>query len=65
MGHYDDQYEEEAKLKSSQERRIKSDAIDFLQNALSSLRGQHPTTRAISIAITHIETAILWLQKSS
>jgi hypothetical protein len=41
---------------------MKTSAITDLESALTTLR-EAPPSREISIAITHIETAILWLKK--
>jgi hypothetical protein len=73
MGHYSEQYDAEAdriQAKRDQEQQdAKADEQGRKKSALldleSSLTAFHagPKSREISIAITHIETAILWLRK--
>jgi hypothetical protein len=66
MGHYDDQYEEAQKQEIERaellDQLARGEALRTLDVALAAAR-KVPASRDISIAITHIETAILWLKK--
>jgi hypothetical protein len=66
MGHYDDLYDARAEEQERTARQLKAektqDALFALENALKDVRAI-PAGRETSIAITHIETAILWLKK--
>ena len=62
MGHYSEQYEAEAERQEIIRQLSVLAAVDALNKALTTTR-EVPDSREKSLAITHIETAILWLKK--
>lgn len=59
MGHYQEQYDEAAE----QARYEKVSRIDDINDSLGAAVRKLTNTRGENIAKTHIETAMLWLEK--
>ena len=62
MGHYNEQYEAQERLEAQAAQGAKRSVLFDLASALKEAQ-DIPNSREKSIAITHIETAILWLKK--